>query len=113
MPGWMNAVIGTVAGALIATLIGIIKGLWGRQKAQAARQENVEKLCMAIAHDRLFYIYADLNQKGYATVDEIRNVEYLYEPYHKLGGNGTGTELYERITKMQTEPLQAAKEEKS
>ena len=26
----------------------------------------------------------------------MRNLEYLYRSYHALGGNGTGTELYNR-----------------
>lgn len=26
----------------------------------------------------------------------LRNMDYLYRSYHALGGNGTGTELYNR-----------------
>ncbi len=28
------------------------------------------------------------------------NIEYLYRGYHALGGNGTGTELYERVKEL-------------
>ena len=28
--------------------------------------------------------------------DGLRNLTYLYKTYHTMGGNGTGTELYNR-----------------
>ena len=30
----------------------------------------------------------------------MKNYEYLYNVYHELGGNGTGTEIYERVKKL-------------
>ena len=33
---------------------------------------------------------------GYITPDGLRNLTYLYKTYHTMGGNGTGTELYNR-----------------
>lgn len=43
------------------------------------------------------YVLADLFTWacGIGT-DAMRNLEYLYRSYHALGGNGTGTELYNR-----------------
>lgn len=35
-------------------------------------------------------------RKGSIDTDAMRNLEYLYRSYHALGGNGTGTELYNR-----------------
>lgn len=86
------------AGVAIAGAIGAsIRKIWSRQRA-------LEDGMLALMHDRIFSIYAECQRKGYATVEEIRNLEYLYKPYHNLGGNGTGTELYERVKKMPTEP---------
>ena len=31
-----------------------------------------------------------------AVKEGLKNLEYLYKSYHALGGNGTGTELYNR-----------------
>ena len=33
-------------------------------------------------------------------VESMKNVEYLYDSYHDLGGNGTGTELYNRVNSL-------------
>ena len=33
---------------------------------------------------------------SYINTSALKNLEYLYNSYHALGGNGTGTELYTR-----------------
>ena len=48
--------------------------------------------------------YIDCERKGYASVKDIENLGYLYPPYHALGGNGTGTELFERVKHMPAKP---------
>lgn len=63
---------------------------------------------LALLHSEIYRGYANCEQKGYASVDDIKNLEYLYRPYHALGGNGTGTELFERVKKMPTEPPRTA-----
>lgn len=84
----------------------LLKLLFSRQKKQQMQQEAIIEGMLALMHDRIFSIYAECSKKEYATVEDIRNLEYLYRPYHALGGNGTGTELYERVMKMPTEPPQ-------
>ena len=101
---WLSAVFGVIAGGLGWA----IKHLYSKQKAQDKRQEAVEDGVKALLHDRIYQGYADCDRKGFASVDDIKNLEYLYRPYHALGGNGTGTELFERVKKMPTEPPQTA-----
>ena len=108
MQDWAKALISSVATAIVAALAAAIKHLWGRQKQQAARQGAVEQGLQALLHDRIFAMYAECHAKGYAAVEDMRNAEYLYKPYHNLGGNSTGTELYERIKNMPTEPPKKA-----
>ena len=108
MRDWAEAIIKAAATAIVAALAGAIKHLYSRQKAQAARQDAVEQGLQALLHDRIFAMYAECEAKKYASVEDIRNAEYLYKPYHNLGGNSTGTELYERIKAMPTEPPKMA-----
>jgi hypothetical protein len=96
MQNWINAAFGTIAAAFVAGMSAAIKQLRRKQKA-------TEDGLQALLHDRIFSIYSDCYQKGYASIDDIRNLDYLYQPYHALGGNGTGTELYERVKKMPAE----------
>ena len=49
---------------------------------------------LAINHDRLYQVCSFYLRTGQITVEELKNLEYLYKGYHALGGNGTGTELY-------------------
>jgi hypothetical protein len=104
MPDWLKAALGSISAAFLAVMTAVIKHLWTKQKCQSARQDAVEDGVKALLHDRIYGIYSDCHQKNYASVDDIRNLEYLYQPYHALGGNGTGTELYERVKKMPVEP---------
>ena len=42
----------------------------------------------------------ELLEQGYCSVEDMKNLEHLHEGYSALGGNGTGTELYERCKKL-------------
>lgn len=63
-------------------------------------QENVKDGILAILHDRLYQLCQYYLAQGAITPNALKNVEYLYRSYHSLGGNGTGTELYTRVTKL-------------
>ena len=110
METWIKAAITVVVGAIGAGLTAAVKHLYSRQKQQTARQDAVEEGLQALLHDRIFGVYAECKAKKYASVEDMRNLEYLYKPYHNLGGNGTGTELYERVKAMPTEPPETAAE---
>lgn len=66
---------------------------------QTAEHEGI----LALLHDRVYDICAECISRGYITQDELRNVGYLYKAYHALGGNGTGTALYERAKELPLE----------
>jgi hypothetical protein len=100
VPNWMGAAVGSLAAALIAGVAAALRFIFKRQRAAGERQQALEEGVKALLHDRIYKSYAECFQKGYADVDDIRNLEYLYRPYHALNGNGTGTELYERVKKM-------------
>lgn len=59
--------------------------------------EYVKEGVLAILHDRLFQAGRYYIAKNEITLDELKNMEYLYNSYHNLGGNGTGTEIWERV----------------
>lgn len=99
---WLAAAFGAVCGAISI----VLRRLRSRQKALAKRQQAVEAGVQALLHDRIYGEYAQCLKKGYADVNDIRNLEYLYRPYHALGGNGTGTELFERVKKMPVFPAE-------
>lgn len=76
--GWLCALIG---GAILAA-IPKIKALWDA--------------VLALLHDRLYQSCTFYIKQGSIDTGGLKNLEYLYKSYHALGGNGTGTELYNR-----------------
>lgn len=61
-----------------------------------ARQGILTRGLLAILHDRLYTECERLIGRGSVTIDELNNLTHIYNGYHALGGNGTGTALYER-----------------
>ncbi|MEE0418484.1 MAG: hypothetical protein UDG86_00390 [Lachnospiraceae bacterium] len=82
----------------------IVSGLaWCVKKLnkRIKEQESIKDGVLAILHDRIFQAARYYISQGCITIEELRNVQYLYDSYHELGGNGTGTELFERIKKLE------------
>lgn len=79
-------------------------GLWtlinnlieNRKKKRSAENEAL----LALLHDRIYFICEDYISKGKISIDEFENLEYLYKPYSKLGGNGTGEKLYFEVKNL-------------
>lgn len=86
---WLECLFGVVTAALT----------WGykRLAKRVKEQEAIKEGVLAILHDRLFQAGRYHISQGYISLEELKNVEYLYRSYHALGGNGTGTEIWERI----------------
>jgi hypothetical protein len=68
------------------------------------KQKKIKDGVLAMLHDRLYQLCNEYIERGYCTVDERKNLEYLYSAYHGLGGNGTGTDLYNNSTKLPYNP---------
>ena len=77
-------------------LAGAYRSLSRRIKAQEDERKAVKEGLLAILHDRLYQACLHYISQGWIDDDGLKNLEYLYRSYHKLGGNGTGTELYNR-----------------
>lgn len=67
-----------------------------RLEAQEQETKVIKAGLEAILHDRLYEQCTKYIKKGEISSGELKNVEYLYTSYHDLGGNGTGTTLFER-----------------
>ena len=51
---------------------------------------------LALLHDRLYQACQFYLKRGFCTLEDRDNLEYMFKPYKALGGNGTGEELYNR-----------------
>ena len=78
---WAQWAFALMGGAVLAA-IPKIKALW--------------QAVLALLHDRIYTECYHFLSLGHITPDGLRNLTYLYKTYHTMGGNGTGTELYNR-----------------
>lgn len=67
-------------------------------------QHQLEKQGEAIAgldHDRIVHLGKGYIKKGSISLEEYDDIrKYLYEPYKKLGGNGTAEDVMNRLRTM-------------
>ena len=73
-------------------------------KKRMSEQEAIKDGMIAILHDRLFQSCNQYLEMGYIPLDKaeeiLDNLKIIYDAYHSLGGNGTGTEIYNRTIKL-------------
>ena len=76
--------------------IGLLGLGWGYLVKKVTEYKTIKDGLLAIMHDRLYQSCTFYLKQGYIDMGGLKNLEYLYKSYHALGGNGTGTELYNR-----------------
>lgn len=89
---WVTWVMSGIAAVLAAAWAWLLRRLQAQAKAQAANTAGT----LALLKDRLFQSCLHYLEKGYCDVHSRESLEALYEAYKAMGGNGTGTTLYER-----------------
>lgn len=72
------------------------------------RVQTIQYATVTLLHDRLYDGCTKAIHRGYTTVYELDNIRHLYDAYHSLGGNGTGTDLIKRVLSL---PLQKIQED--
>lgn len=101
----MTDVIINNLGACIATaafsiLTVAVKHLFSKMKKYKQDQETVRKGVVVMLHFQLYQTCQVYIRQGYITIEDLKSIEYLYREYTKLGGNGTGTELFKRCQSL-------------
>lgn len=74
-----------------------------KRKKDELNPEDIKLLkegTLALLHDRLYQACHFYLNQGKIDEDGYKNLGSVYNAYHGLGGNGTGTELYNRTIKL-------------
>lgn len=91
--------IGTIIIAVVAS-----SGFWALlQKlieSRATKQSVEREALLALLHDKIYDKCEGIINTGSVSTDEYENLEYLYTPYEKMGGNGTCHRLMEEVQKL-------------
>lgn len=63
-------------------------------------QEISDSGLRALLHDGLYQSCTTYLQNGQISTSELENIGQIYNSYHNMGGNGTGTRIYERVCQL-------------
>lgn len=86
----------TIVGSIIAS-----SGLWAWVMKKSEKKDVKIKMLVGLAHDRILYLGMAYIERGFITQDEYENLRvYLYEPYEKMGGNGSAKRVMNEVEKL-------------
>jgi hypothetical protein len=95
MNPWIQVIL-TVFSSLIAS-----SGLWAFLTMKAEQKDVKTQMLIGLAHDRISYLGMCYIERGYITHDEYENLKvYLYEPYERIGGNGSAKRIMTEVDKL-------------
>lgn len=95
MEEWLQIAL-TVFTSVLAS-----SGLWAYILKRSDNKDAKTEILVGLAHDRILYLGMSYIERGYITKDEYENLEYLYRPYEKLGGNGSAKKVMEEINRLE------------
>lgn len=76
-------------------------GLWTYIQSKADKNDGETEMLIGLGHDRIITLGMFYIERGYITQDEYENLNnYLYEPYRKMGGNGSAQRIMEEVDKL-------------
>lgn len=76
------------------------KQLAENASSESSEQQTIKTGLISILHDKIYHLCTQYLDEGEISTQDLKNLEYLYEGYSGLGGNGTGEELYNRCKKL-------------
>ena len=86
----------TVLAAVLAS-----SGFWAFLQRRGERKDVRAQMLMGLAHDRILFLGRSYVSRGYVTQAEYDNLDkYLYQPYRRLGGNGTAERIMKEVERL-------------
>lgn len=92
---------------LVTVLLTLLasSGFWAFIIAMIEKKSARNKMLLGLGHDRIMYLGMKYVEKGVITQSEYENLnKYLYEPYKKMGGNGTAERLMVEVNRLKMVP---------
>lgn len=83
----------TILGSILAS-----SGLWTFFTKRSEKKDTRTEMLIGLAHDRIMSLGIFYIERGWMTSDEYENLyNYLFEPYSKLGGNGSAARVMKEV----------------
>ena len=68
------------------------------------KNDVTKSALLALLHDRLYSACGYYLDRGWCGAEDKRNLEYMFRPYEKLGGNGTCKAMYNQCMALPMHP---------
>jgi len=88
---------------IITILCSVIasSGFWAFITKLSEKKDVRTQMLIGLGHDRIVYLGMKYIEKGEITNSEYENLRrYLYEPYKKMGGNGSAERIMKEVEKL-------------
>lgn len=97
---WNSIIVAVFGVSIFGLLKGYLKHVKGKRDLVEDRLKKLEEANLAMLHDSLYEKCSYFIHEGYISVDDLDNLEYLFNGYVGLGGNGTGETLYQKVKEL-------------
>jgi len=94
MTSWLQIAL-TIFASVMAS-----SGLWAFLGNRFDKRSAERDLIIGIGHVELVYYGMQYIERGWITNDEYETMKELYDPYIKLGGNGSGKKIMAEVEKL-------------
>lgn len=93
----------TTLNLIVSILITFVasSGFWTYIASFKEKRSMQSELLIGLAHDRIISLGLIYITRGWITQDEYENLNvYLFQPYKKLGGNGSVSRIMAEVDKL-------------
>lgn len=94
-----------VFAAITAVLAWCLRNVSAQLKKEKARNEAIAEGMQSLLRESIVDNYNKYSDKGFCPIYAKESIKKVYSAYHKLGGNDVATELYNKLLKMEEEPV--------
>lgn len=102
MPDLLMTLLESIVPMLLTGVGGLCGWLLKSHRKEEARDRAMETGLRTLLRAELLEIHAKYVPLGYTPVAVMEEADRVYRAYHSLGGNGTGTKIYEEIKALPT-----------
>lgn len=110
----VSIIVALIAGLLGSGMTGLIQFFILRHDRKILKDSEAKsaqtQMLLGLGHDKILTITDKIVERGSITLKEKRNLDYLYLPYVKMGGNGDCKIGYEACQKLDVIPEEVALE---
>ena len=93
----------SIVSIIVTVLCSVIasSGFWAWLQKKDDKKSLQSQMLIGLAHDRIVSLGMTYIERGWITKDEYENLRvYLYEPYERMGGNGSAKRIMQEVDKL-------------